>query len=370
MRALTRTILIAATALPSALAAQGVIVQNNSDVHMYGALGAVVSMAAKMGGGDMHNIAGTTSISGHKMRTETSDRAMIVDADAGRITQLDFKSKTYTTMTFAEMEAAMQQARQSAQQNAAKSKADATAKDPKAAQGDMNVKYDVKVDRTGQHDKIAGYDAERVFITVTLQGEATPQGEKTEQVGSLVFLLDQWMSKDAPQIAALKEFQRAYAQKAGQAFRSETQGLQAAFASDPRIKDGFSAAAKELAKVPGVSLRSVTYVALVPANTAFDRGLVLGDASAAATADSAAKKDEKPKSGGFRGLMGAIKNAADDAGRKADKSSNAPPKQSTMLSVSDQVTSITSGRVPADAFEPPADFRKVEMRMPPGADLR
>ncbi|MEP6494675.1 MAG: hypothetical protein ABJF01_18460 [bacterium] len=366
MRAFTRTVLFAASALPAALFAQGVTVQSNADVHMYGALGAVAGFAAKLGGGSMHDMQSTTVVAGHKLRSESANSATIIDADAGRFTHLDMKAKTYTSMTFADMAAAMEQAKQSAQQNAQKTKAE-QAKDPKAPKGDLNVKYKVGVDRPGQHEKVAGYDAERVFITITLEGEATPEGQKTEQVGSMVFLLDQWMSKDAPQIAALQEFQRAYATKVGQTFQAQVEGMQAALASDPRIKDGFAAAAKELAKVPGVSLRSVTYVALVPAGMTFDRQLVLNDAGTAAKADSVAKKDDKPKAGGFRGLMGAIKSAADDANKKAADKNAAPatPEQATLMSVKTEVTSITPGSVAADAFDVPAGYREIKPRTPP-----
>ena len=187
----------------------------------------------------------TTTVAGHKLRVETDNNATIIDADAGRLTHLDNKAKTYTSMTFAEMAAAMEQAKQSAQQSQQKAKAE-QAKDPKAPKGDVNVKYKVAVDRPGQKEKVVGYDAERFFITITLEGEATPEGEKTQQVGTMVFLLDQWISNDVPQIAALREFQRAYVQKAGQAFHAQVEGLQAAFSTDPRIKDGFAAAATKL----------------------------------------------------------------------------------------------------------------------------
>jgi hypothetical protein len=368
MRTVKGTFLLAIT-LPSLLAAQGVVVQSNADVRLFGALGSIANIAAKFGGGgDMHNMPSTTYIAGHKMKVESPSSATIIDADAGRFTTVDMKQKSFTTMTFAEMAAAMQQAKESAQQQMKADKSKAATTDPTAPQGDVNVKYDVAVDRTGQHDKIAGYDAERVFITITLQGEATPQGEKTEQVGSMVFLMDQWMAKDAPQIAAAKEFQRAYMAKAGSAFQAQIQGIQAAFAADPRIKEGFGAAAKELSKVSGISLRSVTYVALVPPNMTFDRKLVLGDAVTQAVADSAAKKDDKPKSGGLRGMFGALKSAAEDASKKADKNNGAapPPSQTTMMSVTTQVTSITTGGVPAGTFDVPAGFREVKMRMPPG----
>ena len=359
-----KALLVAATLVPALSYAQGVIVQSASDVRFYGALGAIAGIAARVGGTNMHDIQSTTSISGHKLRVESADAATIIDADAGRLTHIDHKQKTYTSMTFAEMAAAMEQAAQSAKQSGQKAKAE-QAKDPKAPKGDVNVKYNVAVDRPGQHEKISGYDAERIFLTITMEAEATPQGEKTEQVGSMVFLLDQWISKDAPQIAAIQEFQRAYAQKVGQTFRPPMAALQAAFSSDPRIKDGFEASAKELAKVPGIALRSMTYAALVPAGMTFDRQLVLNDASVAAK-DDAAKKDDKPKAGGFRGLMGAIKSAAEDASKKSgDK--NAEPqqvKQGTLLSVSDEVKSIARGAVPPETFDVPAGYREVKPRGP------
>ncbi len=366
MRAIARTYLVVAM-LPSVLMAQGVVVQSSADVRLFGALGSIASMAARMGGADMHNMPSTSYIAGHKMKIESTNTATILDADAGRVTSIDMKQRSYTSMTFTEMAAMMQQAKQSAQQEIKADKAKAATKDPNAPQGDVNVKYKVSVDRPGEHDKVAGYDAERVFITITIEGEATPEGEKTERVGSIVLLMDQWMSKNAPQIAAMKDFQRAYAAKAGDAYRAQTEGLQTAFASDPRIKDGFTAAAKELAKVPGISLRSVTYVALVPPGMPFDRNLVLGDASNQAAADAAAAKDDKPKQGGLRGMFGALKSAAEDASKKADKNgASSAPKQATMMSVTSQVTSITTGGVPAGTFDIPAGFRDIKPRVPSG----
>lgn len=176
IRSLTRNaVLVVATALPCALYAQDVIVQSTSNVNFYGGLGKVVSIAARMGGANMHDIKSTSSLSGHKLRVESADAATIIDADAGRLTQLDFKQKTYTSMTFAEMAAAMEQAAQSSRQSGQKGKAE-QAQDPKAPKGEVNFKYKVAVDRPGQHEKISGYDAERVFLTITIEGEATPEG--------------------------------------------------------------------------------------------------------------------------------------------------------------------------------------------------
>lgn len=348
-------LLLTAVTLPSVVLAQGVTVQSVADVRFMGALGTAANLAARLGGGSMKDIATTVYVSGHRMRSETSLTGSILDADAGRITSFDHKEKTYYSMTLAEMAAAMQQSMQSAKQSAAKDKA----KDPKATEDEMKVSYKVAVDRTGERAKIAGFDAERVFITVTMEGEAKSEGKKDEPVGSMVFLMDQWLSKDAPQIAAMTEFQRAYSQKAGQEFRANIQGMQAAMAADPRMKDGFAAAQKEMAKINGIALRSNTHVVLLPVGLEFDRKLALGDGAAAATA----KKDEKPSGGGLRGMMGAIKAAAEDANKQDQANKNAPPKQATIMMVTDEVKSITRGAVAAEMFAPPAGYREVKRQM-------
>lgn len=363
MRSLSRSaLLLFALTLPSVTRAQGVTVQSVADVRLQGALGVAANIAAKLGGGSMHDIATTTYVSGHRMRTESPTTGSIIDADAGRITTIDHKEKSYTSMTFAEMSAAMEQAAQSAKQSSAKEKAKEKNKDPKAPDDSVTFKYRVAVDRPGQREKVSGYDAERVFITVTIEAQVASEGKPDQSVGNLVFLLDQWISKDAPQIAALREFQRAYAQKMGKEFRTQVQGLQTVFANDPRMKNGFEAAAKEMAKVPGISLKSATYVSLLPVDMEYDRALTLGDGATAAAKESAAKKDEKPSGGGFRGMMGAMKAAAENAAKQSEKQSgkSAPPKQTLLMTVTDNVTSISRGSVPAEMFAPPADYKEIK----------
>ncbi len=345
----------AAFVVPTLLTAQGVTVQSTSDTRFFGALGGVMSMAARMGGASMSNVPSTTYLSGHRMRTDDERSSSIVDVDAGRFTTIDHKAKSYSTMTFEEMAAMLEKAQQDAKAQMAKSKAK-QAQDPNASKDEVDVQYKVAVDRPGQHEKIAGFDAEHVFITITLEGTAKPEGEQAQAVGTMVVLLDQWMSKDAPQIEAMKEFQQAFAAKAGQAFQQQAAGLQAAFASDPRLKDGMAAAAKELQKVPGIALRSTTYMTLVPPDKTFDRSLVLS-----ASAAEAAKPAEK-KSGGLRGMMNAVKAAAAEQEAKSNRGPQ-EASQSTLMSVTSQVQSIKTGAVPAGVFEvPPAGYKEVKRK--------
>ena len=369
MRHRTRSALfLACTMLPVALLAQGVTVHSTVDTKLQGALGTAARIAARFGGSSLHDVATTTYISGHKLRTESANSATIIDADAGRITTIDDKARTYTSMTFDEMAAAMKRAQEQAKERADASKSNASAKDADAPKGDMKINYSVSAERPGQHQSVAGYDAERMYLTITMQGDVTPEGGKTEDAGSMVMLIDQWISKDAPQMKAMAEFQRAYSKKAGQAFHTQVQGLQSVFAANPRMKGGLDAAAKEMAKVQGTPLRSTVYLTIVPSGMQFDRTLALGDAAAAnatASADAAETKPEEKK-GGLGGMFGRLKNAAADAAKASEqKSSNEPPRQSTLLTMTDQVNSIAAGAVPASTFEPPAGYREIKPQTQP-----
>lgn len=363
----SRAVLVAAVVLaPLSLSAQGVTVQSTSSVRVYGALGTFVRMAARLGGGHMSDVQSTVYVAGHKMRNNSEDHGVIVDVDAERLTNIDDKQKTYSSITFGEMAAAMQQAMDSArQQGGQRNTSQRTEQQKNNGKSEVTFKYDVKTDRPGQHEKIAGYDAERIFVTISIEADAidtTKANAQPEQAGTLVLLLDQWRSQNAPQFAAMQEFQRAYAEKAGEVFRPQTDALKSAFNFDPRIKEGFAVAAKEMAKMSGVVMRQTIYAAVVPPGMNFDRQLVLNDAAAA---PDTAKKEDAPKKGRFGGLMGAIKSAAEQANKNAssggDKSTS-QPKQATLLSMTEQVTSVTPG-TPADVFQPPQGYRAIQGRI-------
>jgi len=307
------------------------------------------------------------------MRTDSATSGTIYDLDAERIITLDHKEKTYSSMTFAEMSAAMEKARASAEEARAKEEAKAKAKakdhpDADKNKDKVNMKYHVTVDRPKQGSgKILSYDTDLVYLTISIEAENAPEGKKPEQVGSMVLLIEQHMAKGVPLEQAYTDFYRLYAQKLGREFHSQAQGLQAAFASDPRLKEGFEAAATEMQKIKGMSVKSVTYATVVPPNTTFDRQVALNEfgESAAATAKSdEAAKTEKPKSK-FGGFMSALKTAAEDAGKQRDRGNqknDEPAKQTNMLVMTDQKTGISVGAVPAAMFATPEGYREVKAK--------
>ena len=72
----------------------------------------------------------------------------------------------------------------------------------------------------------------------------------------------------------------------------------------------------------------------------------------------------KPRSG-FGGFLKTLQTAAEDAGKQLDKGNqknNAPPQQTNLLTMSDEMKSISTGAVPAAMFAPPADYREVKSK--------
>ncbi len=372
MQTLRRNLLTTAVLLLSVqMFGQGVTIESVVDTRIEGALGSMVGLAARMTGNSLHDIATTTYLQGHQLRTDSARSGTIYDLDAERVINIDHKQKTYSSMTFAEMKAAMEQARASAAKERAKEEAKAAKADPNSAgkKGDIKLKYHVAVDRPGGVGGSNDYETEQVLITITLEAEATPEGEKTEQVGSMVLLLDQRIAKNAPGVQAYAAFYRLFSQKFGREFRSQVQGLQAVFASDPRLKEGFDAAGKEMQKVPGIAMLSWTHAILVPPNMTFDRQLALNNGNAIysdAVKSAEAAPAEKPKSG-FGGFMRALKTAAEDASKQMDNGNqkkNSPPQQRTLLVLTEQVRSVTTGAVPSMWFAPPAGYREVKQKTP------
>jgi hypothetical protein len=371
MKSLLRSLSLALILLgPTGLWGQGLTVESVVDTRFEGALGSVMGLASRMAGTNLRNIATTTYLEGHRMRVDSALSGSIFDLDAERVIQIDHKQKTYTSTTFAEMRQAFERAQASAEESRAKQKAKkGAAAEPK---GDIKVKARVTVERPGQRERIAGYDTERVFVTILLEAEATPEGQRTEQVGTMVLLMDQWISSNAPQVSAFTEFYRLFSEKLGREFRSQLQGLQAVFAMYPSLAEGMEAAAQEMQKIKGIPLRSAMHFVLVPPNMAFDRQLALDRATASAAAAAAtpaepAESAQKKKSGGFGGFMKKLGTVAAEAGKKMGKSgqsesASAPPQQSTLVVMTDEVKSITTGAVAAAMFAPPGDYREVRPR--------
>jgi hypothetical protein len=293
------------------------------------------------------------------MRTDDASTSTITDLDARRIVVLNHTDRTYTSVTFDEMIAAMKTAgsgmtasndqRQSAGNNSAADQ----------------VTFRFNVDRTNERQDVAGHAATRVFLTAEMEGEYTPEGSTERQKGgSLVVLTDMWTSSDVPAYRALSSFQDASAKEFANATSALMQGFAAAFADDPRLKVAFERSASEAKKIDGMAVRTVTTFVSVAPGQKFDRALAMGPA----------KQGPSVAQQAARGALGRLRSAASAAAASATGGSasgqqnqaqtadpNAP--QATMFTVTSELRNISTTSLDASLFVPPAGYK--ELKQPP-----
>jgi len=349
---------VGAGVLPGAVAGQGVTYHSSTHFHMGGALGALIARAAagSAGGGV------TTYIDGHRMRTDSRDMSTIIDVDAGRIISIYKDKKSYSSMTFQQFADEMRGAQAQMQAEMSKQKAQQkyTAA-TKPQQDNLDWDYTVSSEKTGEHQKIAGYDAQRQFITLT----ATARDQTQPDSGTLVVLMDIWTSPAAPTATATREFQQAYAAKVRATFEPAAQGMGAMMGVSPQLKAALAAAGKELQKVHGTQLRTTTYLVGVPEDVKFDPRLVVSGAASAQQSAQASSSKSGGK-GGFGSFFNKMKAAAQQAEQnQQNQGASKPAQQATLLWFSNEVDDIKTG-VPSGAFAIPAGYTLLPTMNVPG----
>lgn len=326
--------------------AQDVQYRTVSKTEMKGALGAVMKLAAKFGGGGSSDMVQTTSIKGARMRTDDGDESsVIIDLDNASFTMLDHKRKTFTVVTVAQMAQALDsvsKAMSSAQATPSRQPAQQT------GEGKAEFKFDLKVDKPGERKQIAGAQAERTFMTITTDVQYTPEGEeKAEDAGRIIMFMDQWNAKDHPAYQAMQEFQR----KAPAMFEREAGRSSAALAVNPGLSQAMAKAAEESRKIEGLDVMSTTYMVLVAPEKSFDRALAMSEKPVEDKKGASAGDVAKSALGGLLG-----RKKQDDKPKQEEP----PPDQVTLLVMTQQVTDVTTTSLPASLFEVPAGYRELQ----------
>jgi hypothetical protein len=206
---LVRTAMLAALGLSvSPLGEAGVKTEEHTRVQLGGSLGGVLKLfggkAAKEG------IVTRTVVVGDRRLVIGEDAGQIVDLAEGQIYDLDFKKKSYSVTTFAELKKRFDDERAKLEQEASKAKAEADKK--QAAQQPAEAKeleVEFQASPTAERKTIAGQEARLVILRVTVH----EKGRSVQQAGGLMFRNDVWL---APRLAVLDElhaWNRRYALK-------------------------------------------------------------------------------------------------------------------------------------------------------------
>jgi hypothetical protein len=277
---------------------------HRTQIKFEGMLGRVVGLFA--GKAAKEGIVNTVAIAGDKMMTTTEQTGELVDLAAEKVYKIDFKGKSYTVKTFAEVRKEWEDAQ-------AKMKEQAAAQQPEQPAGDVQYEMDFNVDRTDEHQTINGYDCQKVVMTIGVR----QKGKKLEDGGGLVMTSDMWMG---PRIPALQEeaaFQVRYMkQLLGSEAETMARDLAQAMAMYPQMKGAMARMQKESGKLDGTAIRTTMRVQTV---------LAPGQEQS---------RDDQPKLGGVAGKLGGL------FGRK--KKTEEAPKEEPAAGAANRVTFLTS----------------------------
>jgi len=276
----------------------------------------------------------TISFKGNKMRREDSlGQIEIIDLDGRRITQIDTKKKTYSTITFDEMRARMEEARKKA--------AAEQAKRNKEQPSQVKITPKVTITPGTGSKKILDYNAKETKMRVDM--EMTSDDPKAKGQAA-----NMWVDSDA-YIAPVKGYDE--------------------------VKHFYQRMAKELDWLPGTMMGGNAQIA--PAMVEYRKSATalngmpllslvsVGMAGQPGAPQQASHEDQKssgnPITGGIGGLFGK-KKKKDDAAQ--DDQSNAKPSGAagSLMDTTTEVTSVSTNAVDAGLFKVPEGYKQVEAK--------
>jgi hypothetical protein len=281
----------------------------------------------------------TISFKGNKMRREDSmGQIEIIDLDGRRITNIDTKKKTYSSMTFDEMRARMEEARKKA--------AAEQAKRNKEQPSQVKIVPKVQITPGTGSRKVLDYNAKEMKVRVDMEMTSDDPKAKGQTA-------NMWVNSDSF-IAPVKGYDE--------------------------VKHFYQRMAKELDWVPGAVLGANPQIA--PAMVEYRKSAAnlngmplfslvsVGMAGQAGAQPQASQNDQKESSGnpithGIGGLFGK-KKKKDDAAQSDDKSgssnSNPAGTPGSLMDMTTEVTSVSTNAVDAGLFKVPDGYKEVQAK--------
>jgi len=313
----------------------------------------------------------TGTFSGLLGGNKPRQRVEIVRLDKQLMWAIDTEKKTYTEITFAEMRQAMEKGVADAKKEMAKPENQKAAKD-----GQQNVQVDYKVDvqRTGKKDKVNGFAAEQVIVTIT----AIPKNKDTgETAGEYTIKIDEWLATDLPGQGETLAFYKKFAEEMG--VDAQLQQMAGAMR---QYADAFKHAGEKMKDLKGYPVHSVTTLALGPELTP-EQKAEQEKARAQAEKDRAAQSQKREEKEDAEANAGAASSLAHGnvggalgglLGRKVTKTTEKSVEQSAKPSsgstsegsgvaftVTTDLLACTTGSSGA-SFDVPAGYKKVDRK--------
>jgi hypothetical protein len=210
----------ALAAAVSPLAEDGVKTEEKTRVQLGGPLGGILSV---FGGKDAkEGIVTTTAVLGERRLIRGGDSGQLVDLAEQAVYELDFKKKTYTVATFAELKQRFEEERAKAEQEAKKARDQAQKQSGQSGQAGQagqdteakELQVDFEVSRTAEKREIAGHEAKLVILRATVH----EKGRAVQQAGGLLFRNDLWLTPKLAELDELQAWNARYAQKMAEVY--------------------------------------------------------------------------------------------------------------------------------------------------------
>jgi hypothetical protein len=298
-----------------------------------------------------------SKIVGFLARNSMGPSAEIVLLDQDKLYHLNIGKKEYTENTFEQLRAQMQKASDQMNSNEDKKPAQPSAVDQSKCQW---LPAKASVNKSGEKAQFAGYDSERVTITASQPCE----DKETGSICEVALVLDEWMAAGFTESPEVRTYYTAYAQKMGFDPKNSQDATEKAKAMFSQYKGIWTEVAAKMQNVKGYPVRSSFTLAL--------GGAQCKDSNAQQTQpDQSSDSARSPSdiAGAVAGKLGGLfhKNK-DDTQPPAAQPAHAvtpvaiPAGDVALMTVSSQLTSVSTASASADAFAVPANFKKIETK--------
>jgi hypothetical protein len=288
--------------------------EEKSLIKFEGAMGRVVNFFG--GKAVKDGIVSTVAVRGDRKVTGNGTTGQIVDLREEKVYDIDFRKKTYSVTTFADMRKQMEEAREKAAEEAASEEAEPSENSEPAEKPEVEIDFDLK--ETGAKRVINGFDAREVVMTVV----AREKGKTLEQGGGLVMTTNSWLARKIEGLTEVAEFDRRYAEKLHGPMLLDPQQMAAMTAMYPMLQDATARMQKENVNLDGTAVLTVLKVEAIKNPE---------QASAAKESDASA-----PGLGGLGGRL-----ARRMMRKNKDEPATSAPGRATVMTMQHEVLKVT-----------------------------
>jgi hypothetical protein len=336
-----------------------------------GSMMGMVKMAGAFSSQAKQALAPTTAtvmIHGSRMVRSNPHSTEIIDLDDQTITMIDHDKRTYSVMTFQEMEKAMADA-------AAKAKG---AKPAPTSGSQMS--FNAHISNSGATRQLDGQTASEVLLTITMtpnSGEANATNGTNAQ-GGMAATSEMWLIKDAPGMPEMRSFNERMAKelKVDMAASEMTSLITA----EPGGAQALEELRKESGKVSGLPVLQVTRVGMtvdgqplaapsvapLPQSQSQDQGSTAGAvgkevATGTATQEAGSQLSRLGTFGRALGgsSMGALMHHAPSTSAPSQATSSDPATAGVMMESQTETSGFSVAPVDTSSFQIPAGYKAV-----------